>query len=200
MTSSSPDANLAGRASRVGQVAVWDPLVRVFHWTVVGGVLLNSFVLDDGKTLHKYIGYVVLVAIAVRIVWGLTARNYARLSSFIPGPRLLISYLQQLVRRREPRYIGHNPAGAVMMLVLIFLLVGCGVTGWMMTLDQFWGEEWLEDLHETLANAILVLAALHALAAVVEGIRHRENLVWSMITGRKRKPESGDIDNAPVAR
>jgi cytochrome b len=183
-----------------GQVTVWDPVVRLFHWTVVTGVLVNSFVLDDGKAVHRYIGYVVLAAVVIRLTWGLVARGHARLSSFIPGPRTLRTYLRQLLRGREPRYIGHNPAGAVMMIGLVLLLLGCGVTGWMMGLDQFWGEEWVQELHETLANAILALAALHVLAAIIESVRHRENLVWSMFTGRKPAPGRSDIDNAPAAR
>jgi cytochrome b len=73
-----------------------------------------------------------------------------------------------------------------MMLALMVLLLATGVTGWMTTLDAFWGEDWLEELHGGLANAIMVLALIHAAAAIVESLRHRENLVWSMVTGRKR--------------
>ena len=63
-----------------------------------------------------------------------------------------------------------------------------------------WGVEWVQDLHETAANAILVLAGLHVAAAIVESLRHRENLIWSMITGRKRAPSGNDVDHAPASR
>jgi len=56
----------------------------------------------------------------------------------------------------------------------------------MLTLDAYFGEEWLEDLHELIANAILGLAVIHVLAAIYESMRHRENLILAMITGRKR--------------
>lgn len=169
-----------------GAVKVWDLVVRVFHWTVVLGCLANLFLLEDGEDAHEIVGFVVAAAVAVRIVWGFVGTRYARFAEFVPTPARLGRYLAALARGREPRMLGHNPAGAVMMIALMALLVAVSVTGWMMGLDAFWGEEWLEELHGGLANAILVLAALHAAAAIVESWRHRENLVWSMVTGRKR--------------
>lgn len=73
-----------------------------------------------------------------------------------------------------------------MMLALMGLLGAVSITGWMLTLDAYFGSENLERLHEGLANAILFLAGLHAAAALYESWRHKENLVWSMVTGRKR--------------
>lgn len=167
-------------------VRVWDPVVRLFHWTVVVAVCLNLFVLKPGRLYHRYAGYVVIGAVLVRLVWGFVGTRHARFSDFFPTPARLASYLKALLRGEEPRFLGHNPAAAVMMLALMVLLFAAGVTGWMSTLDAFWGEEWLEELHEGFANAIMVLALVHAAAAIVESLRHRENLVWSMVTGRKR--------------
>ena len=175
------DAPAAGET-----VTVWDPLVRIFHWTVVAGCVLDLFVVEDGEVAHRVIGYVVAAALFVRLVWGFVGTRHARFAEFTPGPKTLGAYLSALLRGREPRMLGHNPAGAVMMLMLMGLLAGVSVTGWMMGLDAFWGAEWLEKTHEVLANAILVLALIHAAAALFESWRHRENLVWSMVTGRKR--------------
>ena len=85
-----------------------------------------------------------------------------------------------------------------MMLALIGLVSACGVTGWMMGLDAFWGLRWVETLHEVLANTILVMAILHVLAALIESWRHRENLVLAMVTGRKRAPGGNDVHHAPA--
>ncbi|QIB33499.1 cytochrome b/b6 domain-containing protein [Ancylobacter pratisalsi] len=167
-------------------VRVWDPVVRIFHWTVVTGCILNLFILEDGDLPHEIVGYVVAGALVIRLVWGFIGTRYARFADFMPTPSRLRRYVAALAKGREPRMLGHNPAGAVMMLVLMALLAGVCLTGWMMGLDAFWGEDWLEELHETLANAILVLALLHAAAALFESWRHHENLVWSMVTGRKR--------------
>ena len=164
---------------------MWDPLVRIVHWTVAAGCVLNLFVLESGD-VHDVVGYVVAAAMAARIVWGFVGPGYARFSDFVRGPREIRSYLSDNLRGRARRYIGHNPAAAVMMLALMALVVGVSVTGYMMGTDAYWGVEWVEHLHEWFADAILVLALLHAAAAIVESVRHRENLVWSMVTGRKR--------------
>lgn len=174
------------RTAEAPTVKVWDPLVRLFHWTVVGGCVLNLFVLEDGKNAHETVGYVVAAALAVRVVWGFVGSRYARFSEFVPSPGGLAAYLGALARGREPRMLGHNPAGAVMMLALMVLLAGVSVTGYMMTTDAYWGVEWVEEAHEVLANGIIVFALIHAMAAIFESLRHRENLVWSMVTGRKR--------------
>jgi cytochrome b len=90
----------------------------------------------------------------------------------------------------EQRSLGHNPLASVMMLLLMALLAASALTGWMTTLDAFWGERWLKQLHGTFANSIMVLAFIHAAAALVESWRHRENLIWSMVTGRKRHEDA----------
>lgn len=167
-------------------VRVWDPVVRLFHWTVVIAVCLNLFILKPGRLYHRYAGYVVIGVVLIRLVWGFIGSRHARFSDFLPTPSRLVPYLKALLRGEEPRHIGHNPAAAVMMLALMGLLLATGITGWMTTLDAFWGEDWLQELHGGLANAIMVLALVHAAAAIVESLRHRENLVWSMVTGRKR--------------
>ena len=167
-------------------VQVWDPLVRVFHWTVVLGCFVDLFILEDGKTAHRVIGYIVAFALILRLVWGFIGSPHARFADFVPTPTKLADYLKALLRREEPRHIGHNPAGAVVMLTLMGLLAAVSVTGWMLTLDAYFGSKALEELHEGIANLILVLAGLHAAAAIYESRRHNENLVWAMVTGRKR--------------
>ena len=167
-------------------VTVWDPVIRIFHWTVVAGCLANLFILEDGGRAHEVIGYAVAAVLVVRIVWGFVGTRHARFKDFVPSLSRLREYLTLMAQGREPRQIGHNPAAAVMMLVLMALLAAVSITGWMATLDAFWGVEWVEELHEWVAEAILWLALIHAAAALYESYRHGENLVWAMVTGRKR--------------
>lgn len=167
-------------------VRVWDPVVRIFHWGVVAACALNLFILEEGKMWHRYVGYAVVGLLAVRIVWGLVGSPYARFSDFVPTPGRLRSYVRDLAAGRNRRQLGHNPLAAVMMVVLMLLLGLTAGTGFMTTLDAFWGVKWVKELHEVFANSILWLAAIHALAAIVESWQHRENLIWSMVTGRKR--------------
>jgi cytochrome b len=179
------DASDAAAPEGAASIRVWDPLVRIVHWTVAFGCILNLFVLESG-TAHEVIGYVVAGAMTVRIIWGFVGSRYARFSDFVRGPGAIRAYIFDNLKGRAKRYIGHNPAASVMMLALMALVIGVSVTGYMMGMDAFWGEEWVEELHELLANAILVLALVHALAAILESARHKENLIWSMVTGRKR--------------
>lgn len=203
MKSDLDDSALGGGSSalalRTRRVRVWDPIVRVFHWTVALGVIANLTFLENVKTPHIYVGYIVIAALFIRLAWGLVARNHARFSSFVPGPRGLLTYTKLLLRRREPRYVGHNPAGAAMMVALMLLVLMVGTTGWMMGLDRFWGVRWVETTHKITANLILGAAILHVIGAIVESVRHRENLPWSMVTGYKRSATGTDVDHAPPA-
>lgn len=184
---------------KVRSIAVWDPVVRLFHWFVVTGFAINMFVAEEGEAFHRWVGYAILIVIAVRLIWGFIGTTHARFSDFIPTPRGLLIYAKALLIGREPRYVGHNPAAAVMMIALVGLMVLCGVTGWMQGLDAFWGVEWVLELHEASAKAILALAGVHVAAAFAESVRHRENLIWSMITGRKRAPSGDDVDHASAS-
>jgi cytochrome b len=181
-------------------VHVWDPLVRIFHWTVVLGVLLNSFLVEGGKAPHRYVGYVVATALAIRITWGFIGSAHARFSDFVVSPVAVVRHLAAVLAGRDRRYVGHNPAGGAMILALIGLLAVTCLTGWMQGLDAFWGVEWVQEAHKIFANLILALAAVHALAAIVESFAHRENLVLAMITGRKLRADGTGIDHAGAAR
>jgi cytochrome b len=72
-----------------------------------------------------------------------------------------------------------------MILALMMLVLAVGLTGWMHTLDAFWGEEWLQELHEHAATLLIALATLHALAAIVMGRLERTHLIRAMFTGVK---------------
>jgi cytochrome b len=193
-------SSIGSTPQRSRSIVVWDAAVRIFHWSVVAGFAINMFITEEGKPVHRWIGYAILAAVAFRIVWGFIGSPHARFSDFVPTPSRLKAYVAALLKGHEPRYIGHNPAAAVMILGLIGLLVFCGITGWMQGLDAFWGEEWVKVLHEGSAYLILGLALLHVTAAIIESVRHKENLVWSMVTGRKRAPDANDVDHAPASR
>ena len=166
-------------------VKVWDPLVRIFHWSLAGLFLANFFT-EEGELVHRGIGYVLLGLIAVRFVWGWVGTRHARFSDWVPGPRRLRDYLRDRLAGRSQRQLGHNPGAAVMILALLGGVLLVGLTGWMQTTDAFFGAGWLEDVHEVLSYGVLALVGLHVLAAVGESVHYGENLVAAMIHGRKR--------------
>ncbi|MDM7947789.1 MAG: cytochrome b/b6 domain-containing protein [Oceanibaculum nanhaiense] len=174
-------------------ITVWDPYIRLFHWTLAAAIAVAWLSAEEWDALHEWTGYLIAGLLATRLVWGLIGSRYARFSHFVRSPAAVRAYLRDMLKGRERRYLGHNPAGAAMILALIVVIAATAVTGWMGTLDRFWGLEWVEELHETLANLLLVLVPLHVAGVVLASQRHRENLVRAMIVGRKRAPSGTDV-------
>jgi cytochrome b len=166
-------------------VPVWDPLVRVLHWTLAAG-FLGAFLIDSPRDLHETLGWIAVAAVAVRVAWGFVGTHRARFSDFVPTPAGFLAYVRATIGGREPRHVGHNPAGGAMVVALLAVVATLGLTGWMMGLDAFWGAGWLEGVHETVANLGFGLVVLHWAGVAWESLRHRENLAKAMITGRKR--------------
>ncbi|NCQ24953.1 MAG: cytochrome B [Rhodobacteraceae bacterium CG17_big_fil_post_rev_8_21_14_2_50_63_15] len=196
---------------------IWDPLIRIFHWSLVAAYVVAWLTADEWDRLHEISGYVIVALIAIRLVWGVVGSPYARFAQFVTGPRATLAYLADMAHWTERRYLGHNPAGAAMVLALLLTLSGTALTGWLMVepsrlallpempqiLAPAWagdedsgevgGKEVLKDLHEVLANLTLFLVALHVAGVLLASVRHRENLARAMLSGDKRAPEPGDI-------
>ncbi len=171
-------------------VRVWDPFVRVFHWSQAALIAVAWLTEDGPKTLHQTAGYIIAGMLALRVVWGFVGPRHARFSDFVRGPSTVLGYLRAMVAGREPRYLGHNPAGGAMVVALLLTVAGTAMTGWLQTTDAFWGSSVMEEIHETLASLILVLVAAHLAGVTVASMRHDENLARSMVDGRKRPLET----------
>ncbi|AXX96927.1 cytochrome b/b6 domain-containing protein [Profundibacter amoris] len=113
-------------------IKVWDPLQRLFHWGLVASIAIAWLTSEDGEALHEWAGYAALGLIAFRLVWGFIGPRYARFSQFIRGPKAVIDYTRDMLNKREKRYIGHNPLGAVMVVALLATTGATGFTGWLM--------------------------------------------------------------------
>jgi len=173
--------------TRDDRVKVWDPAVRVFHWSLVAAFAVAYFIVDGNRDIHEWAGYVALGLLAFRLVWGVIGSRHARFSDFVPRPAELSGYVRQMIRGREPRYMGHNPAAAIMILFLLLAVGVIGFSGWLLTTDWGWGSEVLEEMHEMSVNVTLVAIALHVAGAIYESIHHQENLIRAMFTGYKRR-------------
>lgn len=178
----------------VATVKVWDPLVRVFHWGLVTCFAVAWISADTWDDMHEVSGYIAAALIAFRLLWGLIGPRYARFTQFLRRPTEVVAYLSDILKGRERRYIGHNPAGAAMILVLLLFMTGTALTGWLYTTSMFWGSDWVEEIHEFLANSLLVLVGLHVAGVVLASIRHQESLVRAMVSGRKRRPAGNDVN------
>jgi len=167
------------------EITVWDLLTRLFHWSLVISFTI-AYVTEDLETLHSVIGHVVGGLILWRIVWGFIGPKRARFSDFITSPGVAVRYVFALLSGRSDRYVGHSPAGGAMIVALLLVILGAVVTGIM--LEEIGEIDWIEDLHEVLANVSVLLIFLHVGGVVLASFAHGENLVRSMFTGRKRAP------------
>jgi cytochrome b len=168
-------------------IPVWDRLVRLLHWTLaltIGMAWTSTLGLGFSKA-HEPAGYLALGAVTVRLIWGFAGSHYARFSQFVRTPQAVWRYTVQLREKNEARYIGHNPLGGWMILLLLLCVGGLGVTGWLYTTDYFWGSAWLDTLHYVLAWALLALIVMHVAGVFFTSQRQGENLVMSMVDGRK---------------
>lgn len=171
-------------------VRVWDLPTRIFHWGFAlsfAGAWLTAES-ERLRDVHILLGYTFGGLLAFRLVWGLIGTRYARFASFLFSPADVVRYLRSLVAGRPEHHVGHNPAGAIAIFALLGLGAATALSGYAVYQDI--GGEWLEELHEGAASAMLVLVAIHLAGVFVSSLLHGENLVASMITGRKRDPHA----------
>lgn len=188
-------ARVAGEDGAAGgdgaTVRVWDPLVRVFHWSLATTVLTAYFVTQDDK-IHENAGYLALGLVGLRLVWGFVGTRYALFSEFVRRPAVAIGYLRDLTRGRARRYLGHNPAGGWSILALLLLVAVVAISGILMNTDRFWGDPLVEDIHNVSANVMMGVVILHLCGVLASSFAHKENLVIAMISGRKRRGKHAD--------
>jgi cytochrome b len=168
------------------RVRVWDPFVRLFHWSLVGLFLIAWATGEEWGYVHTRAGYAIAGLLAARIIWGFVGTKHARFSSFVYSPRTVLAFLADTARLKARRYLGHNPAGGVMVIALMVMIALITATGIMMTTDAFRGVEWVGEAHEALVNVAIVLVILHVAGVVLASFEHSENLVRAMVTGWKR--------------
>ena len=184
-------------------VKVWDPLVRIFHWSLVCAFFI-AYVTDyDFLNLHVWAGYIVLSLVFLRVLWGFVGTKHARFTDFIYPRQTIKQFLLDTLSLRAPRYLGHNPAGGAMILLLMLALLLTAVfglavyaaeeaagplAGMFTGVGKFWSEVF-EELHEFFANLTVFLVLLHVIGVVIESIIHRENLIGAMWHGYKRKAD-----------
>lgn len=172
-------------------ILVWDLPTRIFHWSLAlsfAGAYLTAES-ERWHDIHVLLGYSMLGLLGFRLMWGLIGTRYARFVEFVRGPRSVLAYLKELAAGRPSHYTGHNPLGAVAILLLMGLGLASGVSGWLLY-DGVGGEA-MEEVHEALSNGMLGMVILHLIGVVHGSLVHRENLALAMLTGKKRG-KSGD--------
>jgi cytochrome b len=166
-------------------VLVWDAPIRIFHWLLVvsfAGAWLTSES-EAQQMIHYAFGYSACTLVLFRIIWGIVGTRYARFSQFIKGPAETIRHIKSLMTGSEHSSLGHNPAGAIAMISLMILILLIGLTGYW-SVKEFLGD-FMSEAHETISNITLVIVAIHVGAAIIMSFLQKENLVKSMVSGKK---------------
>ncbi|MBL9037278.1 MAG: cytochrome b/b6 domain-containing protein [Archangium sp.] len=143
-----------------------DEGTRLLHWVLALVVGLNLLVLEEGSDVHRAAGYLGAVAMVVRGLWGRRG-----LVPFGNLPSVAANRWAALV------------AGGIWACI-----AGLAVTGWMLGLDAYFGEEWLEEAHEVISHVLTVLVLLHVAGLITDGVRHRRHTWLSMVTGKAPEP------------
>jgi len=197
----SPELHTKSSDSTPPRAVVWDIPVRLFHWLLVisvfiaavTGFLAPQWWLD----IHLWAGYAIALLIAFRLIWGFAGSYYARFRNFIFPARTTLAHLREITARKPTHYTGHNPAGALMIFLLLGALGTLVATGLITLGGQenqgilagfagFQAGRLSAKIHEGAAVVLLVMIAGHLAGVVFESFRSRENLARAMITGRKK--------------
>lgn len=167
-------------------VRVWDLPTRLFHWSLAASFAV-AFITSESEKLrdiHVLAGYSLAGLIAFRILWGFVGGSHSRFADFLPTPAKVIEYLKSLLAGRPQHYVGHNPAGAVAIFLLLAFGLTAAASGWM-TYEEI-GGHFMEEVHEAAANGMMAVVAIHIAGVIVSSWLHDENLVKAMITGWKK--------------
>ena len=140
----------------------------------------------DARSTHILIGMILLVIIAARIVWRLTrARRPAPV-----GPKAIRTAAPAVHWALYGVVIAVLAAG-----VLNVLVRGDSIFGLFKVPALYPGDKVLRDqvgsIHELLANILLVVAGLHAVAALIHSWVSRDVVLGRMIPALRREKDEG---------
>lgn len=178
------------------RIRVWDLPLRLFHWVLVIAIAMAFLSSEEDSALnawHVLSGWVAAILIVFRLVWGFIGGEHSRFSDFI-RPSRIAHHISGLLRGEREPSLGHNPLGAVAVVILLVLTA---VTVW----TGAFGGEAAEELHEVTAWVLLAMVAVHVIAVIVMSVLERENLARAMVTGDKpvsRHPGARDARSPGV--
>ena len=194
-------------------VLVWDFPTRAFHWLLVLAVAV-SYVTGGEEgwlfVVHTVSGYLVALLLLFRLIWGVIGSPRSRFRDFVYGRQVVADYVRRLLALAPPRYVGHNPLGGWMVILMLIVLSFTVVTGLfsgekggpsglLLSLVAAPGSEGLGDVHEVFANLILIVAVLHVCGVLADWWMTGENLVSTMISGSKELDETSASAEKPTA-
>jgi len=192
-----------------GRIRIWDLPTRLFHWALtllVGFSFFSAKVGGEWIEWHFYSGYTILTLIVFRLLWGAAGSRYARFATFRCSPRAIADYL-----RSGAAVAGHNPLGAVSVIVMLLSLLAQGTSGLFAT-DDIASEGPLTNLvsnstaalltrvHRWNEKVLIALTALHLAAVLYYLYVRRRNLIVPMLTGDQYVAGAREADDGMAMR
>ncbi len=179
----------------------YGPVAKTLHWATVGFVIiawaLGTFgdglpkgpARDSGLLVHIWIGLTILVIAFVRIPW--------RIAN--PPPKVLpTEFGKWLVEWADPasRVMHYALYGLLVLVPLLGIalqfarghslpLFGLAEIPSPWPADKAFAHS-IKEVHEVLANVLLILAAFHMAAALVHHIVFRDNTLRRMLPGSRK--------------
>ncbi len=165
---------------------VWNKFIRLTHWLVAGIIIVNMFIYADGDDLHIWLGYTVAGIVLLRLIYGLISRDQAHsLSKFPLAPSSLIQFFNDKIKNHDRKYPGHNPAASWVYILVWLCVFGLAITGWMLGLDRFFGDESVEQAHVIINTILQIAIIIHLLGMLLDSLQFKRKTWMGMFTGRK---------------
>lgn len=167
------------------QSIVWPWPIRLIHWTIAIAVILNMYIIGAGDPPHRYLGYVAAGLVLVRFFFGFYGKGHVKFSSMPLSLKSIKENITGHFKKTPVDYVGHNPLASIVYLLMWFFLIALGITGWMFSLDAFFGDDNLEAVHVAFSNALQVLVVIHFAGILIDAIHFKRKTWMAMIVGRK---------------
>lgn len=168
-------------------IVIWDPLIRIIHWTLVLVFLLNYFVLESGSDLHQILGYVALAAVIIRMTWAAICAGYGSFKTISWQHDTFVDHYRHLKHRQIPAESGHNPFGWMMIMITWLLFIALAISGFMLEeVDYFFGNSLIEDIHSLLSDLLYAVVIVHVMAVFLVAWWGKVSLVRAMVTGKRK--------------
>lgn len=184
---------------------VWDLPLRLFHWLFGVSIIATWIAIENQQEqLHMYLGYFIIFLLVFRLVWGFAGTRHSQFRHFFPTPARIKNYLCEFFRGNGKETIGHNPLGSLMVFLMFGFVAIQATTGLFLEGEMWSGPyahavssniaELFESLHHRVFSIIQILILVHILAVLDYLFFKKQNLIWPMITGKKKAEIVGNAD------